>query len=98
MGRAQPGDDVRKGVVLRPPIDQKADLHEPAAGTASGLGGFLQMGTAAVAAQVVGSIQDGTPYPMAIGMTFCAAAALTAALVALRYGRARRQGHRPGEP
>ena len=69
-----------------------------AAGTASGLGGFLQMGTAAVAAQVVGSIQDGTPYPMAIGMTFCAAAALTAALVALRHGaRARRRGHRPGE-
>jgi MFS transporter, DHA1 family, multidrug resistance protein len=71
-----------------------------AAGTASGLGGFLQMGTAAVAAQVVGSIQDGTPYPMAIGMTFCAAAALTAALVALRHGaRARPRGHRrPGEP
>jgi MFS transporter, DHA1 family, multidrug resistance protein len=69
------------------------------AGTASGLGGFLQMGIAAVAAQVVGSIQDGTPYPMAIGMTFCAAAALTAALVALRHGaRARRQGHRPGQP
>jgi DHA1 family bicyclomycin/chloramphenicol resistance-like MFS transporter len=56
-----------------------------AAGTASGLGGFLQMGTAAVAAQVVGSIQDGTPYPMALGMSLCALAALFAALVAVRY-------------
>jgi DHA1 family bicyclomycin/chloramphenicol resistance-like MFS transporter len=68
-----------------------------AAGTASGLGGFLQMGIAAVAAQVVGSIQDGTPYPMAIGMTFCAAAALTAALVALRHGRGR-GSHGPRTP
>jgi DHA1 family bicyclomycin/chloramphenicol resistance-like MFS transporter len=65
-----------------------------AAGTASGLGGFLQMGVAAVAAQVVGSIQDGTPYPMAIGMTLCAAAALMAALVALRHGRAWNGGRR----
>lgn len=60
-----------------------------AAGTASGLGGFLQMGTAAVAAQIVGSIQNGTPYPMALGMTVCAAVALMAALVALRHGRRR---------
>ena len=55
-----------------------------AAGTASGLGGFLQMGLAAVVAQIVGSIQDGTPYPMAIGMSLCAAAALISALVAIR--------------
>jgi MFS transporter, DHA1 family, multidrug resistance protein len=58
-----------------------------AAGTASGLGGFLQMGLAALVAQVVGSIQDGTPYPMAIGMTASAAAALIAALVAIRWHR-----------
>ncbi len=55
-----------------------------AAGTASGLGGFLQMGLAAVVAQIVGSIQDSTPYPMAIGMTLCAAAALISAPVAIR--------------
>lgn len=54
-----------------------------AAGTASGLGGFLQMGMAALAAQLVGSIQNGTPYPMALGMTACATAALIAALVAV---------------
>ena len=57
------------------------------AGAASGLGGFLQMGIAALVAQVVGSIQDGTPYPMAIGMTLCALAALISAQVAVRANR-----------
>lgn len=57
------------------------------AGAASGLGGFLQMGTAAVVAQIVGSIQDGTPYPMAVGMTLCALAALISAQVAIRPRR-----------
>jgi DHA1 family bicyclomycin/chloramphenicol resistance-like MFS transporter len=60
-------------------------VEPQAAGTASGLGGFLQMGTAALVAQVVGSIQDGTPYPMAVGMTLCAGAALAAALAAVRF-------------
>jgi MFS transporter, DHA1 family, multidrug resistance protein len=65
-----------------------------AAGTASGLGGFLQMGIAAVAAQVVGSIQNGTPYPMAVGMVLCAGAALGSALLAVR---GRRHSERPGQ-
>ena len=60
------------------------------AGAASGLGGFLQMGIAAAVAQLVGSLQDGTPWPMAIGMMLCAAAALIAALVAIRHSRAHR--------
>ena len=55
-----------------------------AAGTASGLGGFLQMGLAALVAQIVGSIQDDTPYPMVLGMVGCSAAALGSALVAMR--------------
>lgn len=54
------------------------------AGAASGLAGFLQLGTAAVAAQLIGSIQDGTPYPMAIGMTLFGLAAMVAAIVAVR--------------
>jgi DHA1 family bicyclomycin/chloramphenicol resistance-like MFS transporter len=57
------------------------------AGAASGLGGFLQMGTAAIVAQIVGSIQDGTPYPMAVGMTLCALAALVSAQLAIRGRR-----------
>lgn len=61
-----------------------------AAGAASGLAGFVQMGVAAVAAQVVGSIQNGTPYPMAIGMSLAAAGALLAALLAITGTRRKR--------
>ncbi len=63
-----------------------------AAGSASGLGGFLQMGIAAAVAQVVGSLQDGTPWPMAIGMILCAAAALVAAMVGVCQPRGRSSG------
>ena len=59
-----------------------------AAGAASGLAGFLQMGLAGLAAQIVGSIQDGTPYPMVIGMTFCAVISLLCALAAAGGRRA----------
>jgi len=33
----------------------------------------------------VGSIQNGTPFPMSVGMALCAAGSLTAALVAVRH-------------
>jgi DHA1 family bicyclomycin/chloramphenicol resistance-like MFS transporter len=62
-------------------------VNPAAAGSASGLAGFLQMGMAGAAAQAVGSIQNGTPYPMAVGMTLASAAALAAALVAARSRR-----------
>ena len=51
-----------------------------AAGAASGLSGFLQMGLAGLAAQIVGTLENGTPYPMVIGMTFCAIISLLCAL------------------
>jgi MFS transporter, DHA1 family, multidrug resistance protein len=54
------------------------------AGAASGLAGFIQMGIAAIAAQTIGSIQTGSAYPMAIGMTTCGALMLVFALVATR--------------
>lgn len=54
-----------------------------AAGAAAGLSGFLQMGLAGLAAQIVGSIEAATPYPMAIGMCFCATMALGFALMAI---------------
>jgi DHA1 family bicyclomycin/chloramphenicol resistance-like MFS transporter len=74
-----------QGVAL--PNTQAAfiSVDPQAVGTASGLGGFLQMGLAAVVAQVVGSIQNGTPYPMSVGMVLCASASLAAALVAVRH-------------
>ncbi len=43
------------------------------AGTASGLTGFVQMATASVVAQLVGMIQNGTPYPMLAVMLVCGA-------------------------
>ena len=54
------------------------------AGAASGLAGFVQMGTAAIAAQVIGSIQTATPYPMTLGLTLFAALGVVSALVGTR--------------
>lgn len=59
-------------------------VNPQAAGAAAGLSGFLQMALAGLTAQIVGSIEATTPYPMAIGMSFCAAMALVSALVAIR--------------
>lgn len=60
------------------------------AGTAAGFSGFLQMGTAAAAAQLVGMIQNGTPYPT-IGIM--AAGSLIAFIaIAAPVWRARRAG------
>ncbi len=42
------------------------------AGTASGLTGFCQMSIAALVSQSVGTLQNGTPYPMVIFMAGCA--------------------------
>ncbi|MCX8100899.1 MAG: multidrug effflux MFS transporter [Geminicoccaceae bacterium] len=57
------------------------------AGTASGLAGFAQMAIAAAAAQLVGSLQTGTPVPVTLGMTVCAALALLGALLGRRAHR-----------
>ena len=62
------------------------------AGAASGLSGFLQMAISAVAAQVIGGLQDGTPYPLAIQMTAMAALALAAIAVPVWLNRRRRAG------
>ncbi len=50
------------------------------AGTAAGLSGFLQMTTAALAAQLVGSLPTDTPLPATLAMTVCAGLALLGAL------------------
>ena len=65
--------------------------HDPAlAGTASGLSGFLQMGTAAIFAQVVGMSQDGTPYPT-IFVMMCAAG-LSFAAILFGFAAGKREG------
>lgn len=62
-------------------------LRPDLAGAASGLAGFLQMGTAALVAQIIGSIQSGSPYPMAIGMLVSAALMMASAVFAVTRAR-----------
>lgn len=57
------------------------------AGSASGLAGFVQMGVAAIAAQIVGSIQIGSALPMALGMMTCALVAFLAARAGIKARR-----------
>ncbi len=59
------------------------------AGTAAGLGGFLQMATAALVAQLVGSFAVRSPSALTAAMTACAGVALLGALHA-RAGPRRR--------
>lgn len=60
-------------------------VNPKAAGTASGLSGFIQMAIGAGVAQTVGTIHDGTPYPMIGVMLVCAALALAAIALPLWY-------------
>ena len=57
------------------------------AGTASGLSGFMGTMLGALATQVVGTLQNGTPYPIVAGMAVASAGALAAALLATRASR-----------
>jgi DHA1 family bicyclomycin/chloramphenicol resistance-like MFS transporter len=54
------------------------------AGAASGLSGFLQLGLAAVAAQIVGMAHDGSVWPTLTVMLLCALGSLAAMLRVLR--------------
>lgn len=60
-------------------------VNPKAAGTASGLSGFIQMAVGAGVAQLVGTIHNGTPYPMIGVMLVCAALALAAIALPLWY-------------
>jgi MFS transporter, DHA1 family, multidrug resistance protein len=57
------------------------------AGAAAGLSGFLQMGTAAVASQVIAGLHDGTPFPLVAQMVTMAVLALAAISLPLWLGR-----------
>jgi len=58
------------------------------AGTASGLAGFSQMFFAALVAQAVGVLQNGTPYPMVLFMLGAAVLSLLGFVVPRRLARA----------
>jgi DHA1 family bicyclomycin/chloramphenicol resistance-like MFS transporter len=62
-------------------------VNPKAAGTASGLSGFIQMAVGAGVAQSVGTIHDGTPYPMIGVMLACAALGLAAIALPLWHHR-----------
>ena len=73
-----------QGVALPNAQAAIVSVDPEAAGAASGLGGFLQMGLGAVAAQGVGSMQLGSPLPMAVGIWACTCAMLLFGLWAVR--------------
>ena len=54
------------------------------AGTASGVGGFAQMAVASAVAQLVGMMQNGTPYPMLAVMLVCGMV-MVASLALIRW-------------
>ena len=62
-------------------------INPKAAGSASGLLGFIQMAVGAGVAQTVGTIHDGTPYPMIAVMLVCAGLGLAAIALPLWYHR-----------
>jgi DHA1 family bicyclomycin/chloramphenicol resistance-like MFS transporter len=64
-------------------------VHPGLAGSAAGLAGFLQMATAALAAQLVGSLATGSPVPVTFAMTLCAGSALLGAWYGRGAGEAR---------
>ncbi|WP_159718208.1 multidrug effflux MFS transporter [Geminicoccus flavidas] len=63
-----------------------------AAGTASGLSGFLQMAFAAAAAQLVGMLQNGTVWPLLLTMFACGLLSLLSFLPRLTGSRAASAG------
>ncbi|HET6467349.1 MAG TPA: multidrug effflux MFS transporter [Geminicoccaceae bacterium] len=69
-----------QGISIPNSVAGAISVDPQAAGSASGLSGFLQMAMAALAAQIVGMIQNGTPYPTLIAMLLCATGALLAIL------------------
>jgi MFS transporter, DHA1 family, multidrug resistance protein len=60
------------------------------AGTASGVAGFLQMTAAALVSQAVGTLQNGTPYPMLAFMIGCALLSLLGFILPRQLGRGAR--------
>lgn len=59
---------VANGMAIPNASAGAVSVYPELAGAASGLTSFLQLGISALFAQVAGSIQNGTPYPLAIYM------------------------------
>jgi DHA1 family bicyclomycin/chloramphenicol resistance-like MFS transporter len=68
------------GLVMPNAQSAAISVNPRLAGSASGLTGFLQMTTGALFAQAAGSLQNGTPWPMAglmLGAAACAFLSIT---------------------
>ncbi|MGB0629395.1 MAG: MFS transporter [Alphaproteobacteria bacterium] len=57
---------MSQGIALPSAQSGAINVAGPLAGTAAGIGVFIQLIAAAVATQIYGIVADGTPYPMAI--------------------------------
>ncbi|MBF0589872.1 MAG: multidrug effflux MFS transporter [Magnetococcales bacterium] len=69
------------GIAIPNAQAEAVDAVEDASGSASGLIGFMLMIMGAAAAQLVGMLQGGTPYPMAWVMLGLAAMAMAALMI-----------------
>lgn len=72
------------GLVLPTSMVLALEEHGPIAGTASALGGTLQMGAGAVAMAIVSAVFNNTPVPLASAIVLCAMVAATLAWFALK--------------
>lgn len=66
------GTGIANGMSLPNSNAGAMSVYPHLAGTAAGLLSFIQLGASALFAQAAGSFQNGTPYPMAAAMCFCA--------------------------
>lgn len=76
------------GLVLPSTAVLALEDHGPRAGTASALMGTLHFATGAFAMAIVGTVFDGTPLPMVLGIAGCAVASLVLARFAIGQGAA----------
>ncbi|MDT8397056.1 MAG: multidrug effflux MFS transporter [Pseudomonadales bacterium] len=72
------------GLVLPTSMVLALEDHGPIAGTASALGGTLQMMVGAAAIAIVSAVFDNTPVPLVIAVVICAAMAFTLSLSTLK--------------
>ncbi|MDX2224776.1 MAG: multidrug effflux MFS transporter [Rhodospirillaceae bacterium] len=72
------GTGLANGMALPNSNAGAVSVYPELAGTASGLLSFIQLGLAAVFAQAAGSIQNGTPYPLAVFMCVAIVGAMVA--------------------
>ena len=72
---------LSQGISLPSAQSGAINVAGPLAGTAAGIGVFIQLLSAAVSTQLFGFVADGTPYPMAIVVTVFTVFALAVGII-----------------